>query len=117
MADHKLGFKTSQERDRRSAYVTGDLADAGSSDSVDIRGFANISVAFPASMSSTNVDVEVSADDSSWFDLYARDGTKISFTSSSSRCFDVPELAGVSFVRFGTDADDSTRDFTLMGKV
>ena len=117
MADQVLGAQSNQNRDRRSASVTVDLVSSSQTDSVDIRGFCNFSIGFPASMASTNIDIQVSHDNSTWFDLYTRDGTQVRLTTTSSKWFDVPELAGATYMRIETDADDSDRDFILMGKV
>ena len=116
MADQVLGAFFS-ERDRRSGTLSVTLASSGNSDSVDIRGMAQIIIGFPGSMASTNVDVQVSGDNTTFFDLYTRDGTQVTFTTSSSRFYDVPELAGAMFFRLVTDADDSSRAAVIMGKV
>jgi len=116
MADQVLGAFAS-ERDRRAGSITVTLPATGASDSVDIRGFANITLQFSSTIASANIDVETSFDNTTFGDLYTRDKTKVTFAAPDGLCFDVPELSGASYVRFGVDADDSANNVVVMGKV
>ena len=106
--------------DKRKASVQTTNFSAGntSDECLDIRGFANFTVVFPAAVGAAVV-VQVSYDNDAdnFVPLHSPgvSGAAVSLANLAV-AFDVPELAGCHYVRF-TTSGTPTKAVKIMGKV
>jgi len=106
--------------DKRKASVqTTNFSGANTSDEcIDIRGFANFTVIFPAAVGAAVV-VQVSYDNDAdnFVPLHSPgvSGAAVSL-AGGALAYDVPELAGCHYVRF-TTTGSPTKAIKIMGKV
>ena len=106
--------------DKRKASVQTTNFSAGntSDECIDIRGFANFTVVFPAAVGAAVV-VQVSYDNAAdnFVPLHSPgvSGAAVSIADGAF-AYDVPELAGCHYVRF-TTSGSPTKAVKIMGKV
>jgi len=105
---------------RKASTVSTTIADSAttSGDSVDIRGFANFTIVFEATVGQA-VALHVSADNSTFVALTSPgiSGAAVSL-AAGALAYDVPELAGSHYVRFeAASAVSGIKTIKIMGKV
>ena len=105
---------------RKASTVSTTIADSAttSGDSIDIRGFANFTIVFEATVGQA-VALHVSADNSTFVALTSPgiSGAAVSL-AAGALAYDVPELAGSHYVRFeAASAVSGIKTIKIMGKV